>query len=195
MNRPPPGILFAALAAALSGCAAPRLAPANPPAPVEAPAPPPPTSGAAPEADEPAPLIPPDVHPDGAEPVYRNPTIAVVHLRAHEDAAGRLFGPQIMYEVTHPGGWNVDAADKGAGYIPDANAETPAAAGALPKTFRLAAGTPGGPLLDPVAAARIVVTGLMRPDEQTQAESLAKSRGAGWSAVYDDEAGWLLIPR
>ena len=100
--------------------------------------------------------------------VYRNPRIGQVQLRAHLDAAGRLLGPQVMYQVVEPGGWNVDAVENGPDEIVPARA-APAEAG--PK---------------------IEVTGLMREDERPLAEARARE---GQAAVFDAEAGWLLVPR
>jgi hypothetical protein len=81
----------------LGGCASPRpivLAPL--PGPVAVP---PAALPAAAESDRPA--------------VYRNPKIGKVYLRAHEDANGRLVGPQIIYQIVEPGGWNVAALEQG----------------------------------------------------------------------------------
>lgn len=47
-----------------------------------------------------------------AQLVYRPPKIARIYLRAHEDANGRLVGPQVIYQIIEPGGWNVGALDK-----------------------------------------------------------------------------------
>jgi len=62
-----------------------------------------------------APMPPPSVLPPAAErlPVYRNPQIGKIYLRAHEDASGRLVGPQVIYQIVEPGGWNVAALDHG----------------------------------------------------------------------------------
>ena len=49
----------------------------------------------------------------------------MVYLRAYQDAAGRLFGPQVMYQVIEPGSWNVDAIEQGKAYIAAANLEVP----------------------------------------------------------------------
>jgi hypothetical protein len=46
-------------------------------------------------------------------PVYRNPKIGKIYLRAHEDANGRLVGPQVIYQIVEPGGWNVAAIEQG----------------------------------------------------------------------------------
>lgn len=54
-----------------------------------------------------APLAGPD-----REPVYRPPKIARIYLRAHVDANGRLVGPQVIYQVIEPGGWNLDALER-----------------------------------------------------------------------------------
>jgi len=56
-------------------------------------------------------------------PVYRNPTIGVVYLRAHQDVEGRLLGPQVMYQVVDPGGWNLEALDGGHGSVLPSNRE------------------------------------------------------------------------
>jgi hypothetical protein len=180
--------LFLAMAVALdsAGCGAaprPTATPADPP-PV-LPGPPPLPS---------APSIP--LTPAAPEAVYRNPKIGLVYLRAHQDAAGRLLGPQLMYQVIDPGGWNVEAVEQGRGYIPAVNVELPpgqgspyaAAARVLPPV------ADSSPLLDPAAAAGIVITGLMRRDDQAEAEGLARRQGTGSRAQYDEQAGWLLLP-
>jgi hypothetical protein len=51
--------------------------------------------------------------PQGPTAIYRNPRIGKVYLRAHEDASGRLLGPQVVYQVIEPGGWNVSALEQG----------------------------------------------------------------------------------
>ncbi len=123
---------------------------------------------------------------DPPEPIYRNPKIGVVYLRAHQDEEGRLLGPQIMYQVTDAGGWNVDAAEEGRGYIPAANLETPAG-GAPPPAH--------SPLLDATRAADTIITGLMDPGDKARAEAMAEKAGAGRTTVFDDQAGWLLLPK
>ena len=151
----------------------PATSPENPAAP-----PPPPTLSAAPE------------------PVYLNPKIGIVHLRAHQDAEGRLLGPQVMYQVTDPGGWNVDAVEKGRGYIPAVNVEVPPNAGS-PYVVPASAAPPlppDSPLIDPEAAAKIVITGIMDPGEKSQAEAMARDAGDGRIAVFDSQVGWLLLP-
>lgn len=51
--------------------------------------------------------------PDGpAQLLYRPPKIARIYLRAHEDANGRLVGPQVIYQIIEPGGWNLDALER-----------------------------------------------------------------------------------
>jgi hypothetical protein len=129
-------------------------------------------------------------------PIYRNPTIAAVILRAHQDPEGRLFGPQVMYQVTDPGGWNLDAVEEGRGYIPDANAApSPVAPPADFPPAREAPPVPrDAPLLDPDRAARISITGLMGEEDRPRAEALARQAGGGTAAVFDPSAGWLLVP-
>ena len=130
------------------------------------------------------------------EPVYRNPKIGIVYLRPYEDTKGRLFGPQIMYQVTDPGGWNLEAVQQGNGYIPAVNAEIPPGSPSpyAARARELKPPPPEKPLLDPAAAAHIVMTGLMRPEDRGQAEAMARQAGAGFSAIYDSEAGWLILP-
>ncbi len=159
-------------------------------APVPAPPPPPFARVAAPPAP-PAPAGPP-----APLAVYRNPRIGVVYLRAHQDAAGRLLGPQVMYQIVDPGGWNLDALEAERALVPPANQEP---AGGLGWPVRVAARPapirrPDDPLLDPAAAARIVITGWMRPEDRAAAEAAARTRGPGAAAVYDAQAGWLILP-
>jgi hypothetical protein len=66
----------------------------------------------------PAPVaVPPPALPAAGEsgrlPVYHNPKIGKIYLRAHEDANGRLVGPQVIYQIVEPGGWNVAALEQG----------------------------------------------------------------------------------
>jgi len=56
---------------------------------------------------------------DDRQPVYRNPRIGKIYLRAHEDANGRLVGPQVIYQIVEPGGWNVAALEQGEPRAPD----------------------------------------------------------------------------
>jgi hypothetical protein len=100
-------------AAAFAGCASPRIV--TPPlAPVAAPSP----VIATPAA---APLV------TAEPPVYRYPKIGKIYLRAHEDAQGRLVGPQVIYQIVDPGGWNVDALERAAPPPPPAAVLDPAA--------------------------------------------------------------------
>jgi hypothetical protein len=132
-----------------------------------------------------------------SEPVYRNPKIAMVYLRAHQAAAGRLFGPQIMYQVTDPGSWNVDAVEQGKGYISAANLEVPPSVGSpyVVPAREVPPLPPESPLLDLATVAKTTITGLGRPEDKPQAEALARQAGSGCTAVYDDQVGWLLVPR
>ena len=129
--------------------------------------------------------LPPDaprrVLPGQPEPIYRNPRIGVVYLRAHQDPEGRLLGPQVMYQVVDPGGWNIQALDGGNGYLPSTNIQVPS----VPEDE---------PLLDPESARSITITGLMAPEDRSEAEAMAGRAGGSCAAVYDKQAGWLLIP-
>jgi hypothetical protein len=119
-----------------------------------------------------------------------------VTLRSYQDAEGRLFGPQIMYQVVDPGGWNLEAVENGRGFIPAANAEMPPSIDS-PGIAQAREAPPlprDAPLLDPDRAARITITGLMREEDQPRAEALARQAGEGTAAVFDPSAGWLLIP-
>jgi hypothetical protein len=176
-----------ALLALAAGCASGPPPPALPPA-----APP-----AAPAAPLPAAALAPAARlPNQSTPVYRNPKIAMVYLRAHQDADGRLLGPQVMYQVADPGGWNVDAVDQGRAYIPAVNLEIPPGQGSpyvvpaseVPPTPARAA------LLDPALAGQVTFTGLMRREDQAQAEALAREWAPGRAAAFDPEAGWVLLP-
>ncbi len=154
MHRVKDNLIAAALLAVAAGCAAP------PPAPTAAPAA---------VLPQPPPAAPPQAPDPG--PVYRNPRIGVIYLRAHEDEEGRLLGPQAMYQITDPGGWNVDALDGG-------NSPAPSAA---------------SPLADPVRAAGITITGLMDRGDRARAEGIAAAQGPGRVAVFDEQAGWLIL--
>jgi hypothetical protein len=101
-----------------------------------------------------------------------------------------------MYQVTDPGGWNLEAVEKGEGYIPSVNLEVPPNAGS-PYVVPARAIPPlpaDSPLLDPAAAAEITLTGLMTLGEKDQAEAMARQAGDGRTAIFDREAGWLLLP-
>jgi hypothetical protein len=140
----------------------------------------------------PAMTVPP-AHP---EAVYHNPKIGVIYLRAHEDADGRLFGPQLVYQITDPGGWNVNSLDQSGAYIPAPNLEVPADATSpsLAPARPAPPIPPDTPMLDPAKSDKIVITGLMRKEDQAQAEAMARRDGEGRVAVFDSEAGWLLMP-
>ena len=182
----------AALAGAVAclwiGCAAPAPRHPRPGPPPEIPGPPP-----APELP-PAAAPPP---PAAAEPVYRNPKIAMITLRAYQDAQGRLFGPQVMYQVTDPGAWNVEAVEQGKSYIAAANLEVPPQVGSpyVVPAREVSPGPPESPLLDVAVAAKTIITGLTRPEDKPQADLLARQAGGAPAAVFDDQLGWLLIPR
>jgi hypothetical protein len=148
----------------------------------------------------PAPEFPPapaPVAPAAAEPVYRNPKIAMVTLRAYQDAAGRLFGPQVMYQVTDPGAWNVEAVEQGKSYIAAANLEVPPEVGSpyVVPAREVSPAPPDSPLLDLGVATKTVITGLGRPEDKPRADQLARQAGGEARAVYDDQLGWLLVPR
>jgi hypothetical protein len=133
---------------------------------------------------------------EAPEPVYRNPKIAMVTLRAHQDAEGRLLGPQVMYQIAEPGGWNIEAVERGRGFVPAANLEAQANAngsGFVPGR-EIPSVPPDAPLLDPERTARITITGLMREEDRVEAEARARQAGQGTAAIFDREAGWLLIP-
>ena len=108
--------LFLACANLLAGCSA--LRPGDRPQPAE-------RRADAPLAERAVDPVPMSLPPPPAEPIYRNPKIGVVYLRAHQDEQGRLLGPQVMYQVTEPGGWNVDAAGREVPALPASNAEEP----------------------------------------------------------------------
>jgi hypothetical protein len=148
----------------LAGCAAPRVGVAQ-------------AGSAAASACATSP--PPLLLTDPPQPIYRNPKIGVIYLRAHQDEQGRLLGPQVMYEVTDPGGWNVDAVEQGRGYIPAVNQEMP----------------PDSPLIDADQAAHITITGLMDPADKAQAGEIARREGEGRAAVFDEQAGWLILQK
>lgn len=133
---------------------------------------------AAVEAPEPVTAAPPAPLESVPEAVYRNPKIGRITLRAHQDPQGRLLGPQVMYQIVDPGGWNLEALDPSSGAFVASGEEPPPA---------------GTPLLDPGRAADTVITGLMRLEDRAAAETLAQ-KSAGRAAFFDEEAGWLLVP-
>jgi hypothetical protein len=142
------------------------------------------------------PTAAPRIFPAAPESIYRNPRIGVVYLRAHQDAEGRLLGPQIMYQVVDPGGWNIQALESGNGFVPATDFQAPANLSSPPVVP--ATGVPSipadAPLLDPGAASRITITGLMDPADRPEAEAMAGRTGGACAAIYDNQAGWLLVP-
>ena len=124
--------------------------------------------------------------------VYRNPTIGVVQLRSYQDADGRLFGPQVMYQIVEPGGWNVEAAESKSSL--GAKNEIPSPTPASPPLKAENSSAPDRPLLDPAQADYIVLTGLMRDSDRPQAEEMARNSGDR-SAIFDRDAGWFLLRR
>lgn len=94
-------VFFCALCAA-AGCATVHRVPPGAPASAQ---------GSNPIGSE-LPLAP-QPGPD-REPLYRSPKIARIYLRAHVDASGRLVGPQVIYQIVEPGGWNLDALERSA---------------------------------------------------------------------------------
>jgi len=156
-----------------------------------------PTEVAVSATTRPAPASEPvRILPGPPESIYRNPRIGVVYLRAHQDSEGRLLGPQIMYQVVDPGGWNVQALEKGAGFVPVGNIEVPANTGSplVVPASEIPSSPADAPLLDPDAASRITITGLMDPGDRSEAEAMAGRTGGDCAAVYDKQAGWLLVP-
>ncbi len=130
--------------------------------------------------------------PAGEATVYRNPTIGVVHLRSYQDADGRLFGPQVMYQIVEPGGWNVEAAESKSPLRAKKEIRSPTLSTSQAKTENIS--VPDRPLLDPSQADDIVLTGLMRESDRPQAEAMARNADDR-SAVFDRDAGWFLLRR
>ncbi len=184
--KPLVSISFSVLSLALGGCAA-LITPSSPPSAAHIP-----VSAAmipAMPAETPAPAAPP---PTASESVYRDPRIGTVYLRAYQDAAGRLFGPQVMYQVTEPGGWNLDAVEHDRA-LADASFEIPSRSLAIAPARNVSERAADSPLLDPAKVAQITLTGLMRQEDQAQAEAMARQTG-NRVAMFDAEAGWLLMP-
>jgi len=170
--RIPCKLVGLALAVAGGGCSVPPV--------------PPPANSATPLAEvAPSPPAAPRPVAPTSTPVYRNPTIGVVYLRAHQDAEGRLLGPQIIYQVVDPGGWNLEAVESGHGSVSASNRELPPENASLP-------GDPSP--LDPARAVGITITGLVRRQDRPEAEAMAMRIGGGNEAVFDTQAGWLLVP-
>jgi hypothetical protein len=146
----------------------------------------PPGNSAPPLAEiAPSPPAAPPRAASASTPVYRNPTIGVVYLRAHQDAEGRLLGPQIIYQVVDPGGWNLEAVDSGHVSVSPSNRELAPENASLPGDR-----SP----LDPARAVGITITGLVRRQDRPEAEAMAMRVGGGNEAVFDPQAGWLLVP-
>lgn len=135
---------------------------------------------------------PPTSVPIAEAAVYRNPTIRVVQLRSYEDADGRLFGPQVMYQIVEPGGWNVEAAESKSSR--GAKNEIPSPTISSPALKAENSSVADRPLLDPAQTDDIVLTGLMRESDRLQAEAMARNTGDR-SAIFDRDAGWFLLRR
>ncbi|MDP3072645.1 MAG: hypothetical protein Q8N18_20290 [Opitutaceae bacterium] len=130
--------------------------------------------------------------PPAEAAVYRNPKIGVVQLRSYQDADGRLFGPQVMYQIVEPGGWNVEAAESKSSL--GTKSEIPAPTLSTPSLMAENASVSDRPLLDPDQADDIVLTGLMHESDRPQAEVMARTTGDR-SAIFDRDAGWFLLRR
>jgi hypothetical protein len=119
-------------------------------------------------------------------PVYRNPTIAVVELRSHIDEQGRLLGPQLMYQVTDPGGWNLEVVDKQGGRIINSSA--------IKASQQQASNEGIETILPKNMLSAVIFTGCMQYDEKPQADIFRLAHDPTFSLIYDPKAGWLLIP-
>jgi len=97
-----------------------------------------------------------------------------------------------MYQVVDPGGWILEAVERGGGTIAPGNRE-PAPSVSVP--LEALPAPADSPLLDPEQAGRIGITGLMSLGDKTAADAMAAKEGGGRVAIFDDQAGWLLIPR
>jgi len=117
--------------------------------------------------------------------VYRNPTIAVVELRSHIDEQGRLLGPQLMYQVIDPGGWNLDQVDKQGGRLRDS---------LRPSYKNPQIATDLEPILPENILKEVIFTGIMQYSEKSLADAIRLSHNATFGLLYDTKAGWLLIP-
>jgi hypothetical protein len=118
--------------------------------------------------------------------VYRNPTIEVVTLRSHIDELGRLLGPQIMYQITDPGGWNLDAIEQSGAVISTSRAQQNKLNTLDSNQLQL---------IDAGHIEQVVITGYMDPKDRDKAEILRGSTHADFGIIYDAETGWLLLPR
>lgn len=151
-----------------------------------------------PAASQPVPILAPSSLaapvsvPAGEATVYRNPTIGVVHLRSYLDAEGRLFGPQVMYQIVEPGGWNVEAAESKSPLRAKNEIRSPTLSNSPLKPETISA--PDRPLLDPTQIGDIVLIGLMRESDRPQAEAMARKAGDR-DAIFDRDAGWFLLRR
>jgi len=119
------------------------------------------------------------------EPIYRNPTIAVVELRSHIDEQGRLLGPQLMYQVIDPGGWNLDQVDKQGGRLREM---------LVPSNPSPQKAADLGPILSQNILKEVIFTGIMQYSEKSLADAIRLSHNATFGLLYDTKAGWLLIP-
>lgn len=130
------------------------------------------------------------------QPVYKNPKIQATTLNAYKDEKGRLFGPQMMWEVVEEGGFNPTALDANPdlAYIPPQNLVVPPGMGSpVSAVARRQAVTPRNRSILENRPDQVTVTGLALRTDAAEAERMAAKSGK--AAVYDSEVGWLLVPK
>ncbi|MDD2765942.1 MAG: hypothetical protein PHE83_18420 [Opitutaceae bacterium] len=135
--------------------------------------------------------------PAGAQPIYIPGRVKKIYLEGGVDPDGNAFGPQEMW-VKEDGHWNMDAVrHPSKAYIP------PALAGDLPAP---AAVVTANPVSDPQAApvktlrdlykiSDIIVTGFVERGQEPLALEQAAKAGDKYVAYFDDNLGWILLPK
>lgn len=155
------------------------------------------TTGAAPGQMYPGQALPMAQTPASqGTPVFLPPKITKTVLAPYEDEKGRLFGPQVMYQVVQEGHMNVNALQNpDLAYIPPENIVVPPGMGNPVSTPAMQRAAEEAPRLslDTIDPRDVTVTGLLsKIENRAEAERMAKA--AGRRAVFDPDIGWILVP-
>ena len=102
-----------------------------------------------------------------------------------------MLGPQVMYQITDPGGWNIDSIEQDGTKMPlFGDVLSLAALKQSPNN----PSTKLEPLLDISQRSKVIITGLMDPMERSKAEAFRRETKSDSDLIYDPSAGWLLLP-
>lgn len=135
--------------------------------------------------------------PAGAEPIYIPGTVKKVYLEGGVDENGNAFGPQEMW-VKEEGRWNMEAVrNPSKAYIPpDLTTELPAPGAVVtanPGSDPQA--VPTKTLRDLYKISSIIVTGFVERGQEPLAREMAAKQGGAYVAYFDDNLGWILLPK